>query len=539
MSIPWGELRWYKSVFLSRRYLFYSLLIHSTSRYCQGETPHGLDFETFYGDDWNKSVEKKFRDWSVRVFGGMSNLFRNVCARLIYSVTERATERRSMFLFGDAGARPGASESGSQTTSDASSSKSQTTPEVSSAKSQETPTAASSKDVPTEAQKSASQPSNSREFVPHSPSTSPLSVHVPTPQVTTTSGSLQSRPTPTPVIPASQTLIDPLPFADPPSGEDLLLVATAIGVHQILSQTEIVPPVVQPPPLATLDSLDIQPSQLFVNPSQLIIEPQVVAGSPQSASTAIGVHQLSSQVAAVPLVVQPPPAAASEIIDIRPSEPSISPSQLVVEPQVIVGPLQSAPGRSHTPAEVLVDTQPNPTPAIHSTSSQPPVGVSTASSIPTPKSQYRVRDPAVTPSEKPRRNSINGAPEMITNLIDGEGEMTVDISDYISIEGDDDESHVSSSQRTADECQELPPPPPNSQQVQVAVGSHSTRTLPQLNIDVGDLPTWMVKKGQWMYLASTAGGAAWEALLKVYMSQERRLEFTEMVSNLGRLFPTF
>ena len=75
--------------------------------------------------------------------------------------------------------------------------------------------------------------------------------------------------------------------------------------------------------------------------------------------------------------------------------------------------------------------------------------------------------------------------------------------------------------------------------MQVAVGSHSTRTLPQLNIDMGDLPTWMVKKGQWMYLASTAGGAAWEALLKVYMSQERRLEFTEMVSNLGHLFLTF
>ena len=130
---------------------------------------------------------------------------------------------------------------------------------------------------------------------------------------------------------------------------------------------------------------------------------------------------------------------------------------------------------------------------------------------------------------------------MIVDAINEEEELTVDIRDYISIASDDDESHVSSSQRTADGSQELPRPPPTSQQVQTSVertaenADHSTRTLPQLNIDEDDLPTWMVKKGQWKYLASTAGGAAWQALLEVYISQERRLEFTEIVSNSARL----
>ena len=123
---------------------------------------------------------------------------------------------------------------------------------------------------------------------------------------------------------------------------------------------------------------------------------------------------------------------------------------------------------------------------------------------------------------------------MIVDLIDDE--MTVDIRDYISIASDDDESHVSSSQRTADGLQQLSPPPPDSQQVRPSVGrpaeskDHSTRLLPRLNIDEEDLPMWMIKKGQWAYVASTAGGTAWEGLLKVYMNQERRLEFTEMAS---------
>ena len=98
----------------------------------------------------------------------------------------------------------------------------------------------------------------------------------------------------------------------------------------------------------------------------------------------------------------------------------------------------------------------------------------------------------------------------------------VDLSDYIRLmEESDNETHVSSSQKSVDGCQTpLPPPPPATS---------------QLSVDEGDLPTWMVKKGQWKYIASTAGGPAWEKLLKTYMAQERRLEFTDKASNFTSL----
>ena len=102
-------------------------------------------------------------------------------------------------------------------------------------------------------------------------------------------------------------------------------------------------------------------------------------------------------------------------------------------------------------------------------------------------------------------------------MIGEEQELAIDLSEYIVVVSDDNESHVSSSQRTTDGSQELPYPPPNSQQVRAGVDSveeptnFPTRTLPQLNIDEGDLPSWMLSKGQWKYVASTAGGESWEA----------------------------
>lgn len=98
-------------------------------------------------------------------------------------------------------------------------------------------------------------------------------------------------------------------------------------------------------------------------------------------------------------------------------------------------------------------------------------------------------------------------------------------------------------QKSLDGCEDLLPPlpPPSSQWRNSSRGeevidqsqSVPTRTHAQLGVDEGDLPTWMVKKHQWKYIASTDGGPSWEKLLKVYMEQERRLEFTEMVSNLA------
>ena len=127
------------------------------------------------------------------------------------------------------------------------------------------------------------------------------------------------------------------------------------------------------------------------------------------------------------------------------------------------------------------------------------------------------------------------------NVIDGEEEITVDLREFINL-SDDEASHVSSSQKTADGSQELLSLPPDSEQGVRSMEDEgqsqiaSARNLLQLGVDETDLPTWMVKKGQWRYVASTAGGTAWENLLKIYMIQERRLEFTETVRDLTRIF---
>ena len=508
-----GKLSIQKCVSLVAIFSFTAYSHVFTCRFCQGETLHGLKFEPFYGDEWNAAVQQKFKAWALRIFGGASNLPHDARPHLTSPVTEKGTKQRDMFVLpvddaseSEPQAAPTASSSKSKIPPKASSSKPKTTPKDSSSKpktapkdssskpkkapkdssskSRNTSGAASSKEVAsikaTPSQKSASEPSEPKEPAPQ-PSVSggpsvvppPLPVHPPTPS----SDLPQSTPVPAPVLPMSHISIDSSPITVPPSEEDMYLVATAIGVHQLLSQVATgAQPVVQPSPSS--ENLDIQPSQL-----------------------------------------------------------SISPSELVIEPQVVIAPAQSASEHTHSP---VTPTDLLTTPI----SSKSSVDVSVTSSGPTPKVPYRTRGTAAIPSQKPCRNSIDGAPEMVVDVTDEEEGLTVDIRDYISIASDDDdETHVSSSQKSADGFQELLPPPPDSQQVRASVGrmaenaNHSTRTLPQLNVDKEDLPTWMLKKGQWEYVASTAGGAAWQDLLKVYMNQERRLEFTEMVSTPARLSP--
>ena len=185
------------------------------------------------------------------------------------------------------------------------------------------------------------------------------------------------------------------------------------------------------------------------------------------------------------------------------------------------------------------------------------VAADAAATDSTPNVRYRARESGTTVSEKPsRRGSIDGAPDVMMDLHatskvpphqgsndDDMQEVVVDLSDYITIFSDsDEETHVSSSQKSSDGCQDLLPPLPppssqwrNSSRGEEVVGQSQpvpTSTHAQLDVDEGDLPTWMVKKSQWKYIASTAGGPSWKRLLRVYMEQERRLEFTEMVSSL-------
>lgn len=494
-----------------------------------------MTFETFYGDGWEEHVERKFGEWAIRVFGGRPYPLPQLCTRLIHSVKDEDSERRKSYLLPEAPASsqeptPEASSS-SSTQSDPSQNSS--TPASTSRKSKSRP-AASQKAKSRSTSDQTSKPSP-RLSTPGEPVPQPSTLHASLPAVAPDTQLIgtpaaQNASTPSLIPSASGTTVAALPStADAlpsavdallPAGEldagnpnDMALFATAVGIHQLLSQAAS--QATQAPPV----------------PAPEVVEaptPKVVEVSPITASES-------------PNVVGP------TLLTVNPIQLSINPSH------VTVGLAQSFPESLKAPAETVV-TVPS--------SSIPPqlitVAANATTADPTPNVRYRARKSGTVVPEKPsRRGSIDGAPDVIMDLRatsevpprqdfndDDMQEVVVDLSDYISIASDsDEETHVSSSQKSLDGCQDLLPPlpPPSSQWRNSSRGeevidrpqSVPTRTHAQLGVDEGDLPTWMVKKSQWKYIASTDGGPSWEKLLKVYMEQERRLEFTEMVSSFA------
>ena len=62
------------------------------SRFCQGKTEQGLNFQTFYGKDWINNTEKKFAEWAVWVFGGKSYLSQ-LFASLTHPIKDEGSSR--------------------------------------------------------------------------------------------------------------------------------------------------------------------------------------------------------------------------------------------------------------------------------------------------------------------------------------------------------------------------------------------------------------------------------------------------------------
>ena len=376
--------------------------------------------------------------------------------------------------------------------------------------------------VPSE--KSVSRPVASRKGKPRS--AVPQIPEESSPQPSAPGESASTQTTSAPELPQSIPKSTPTPLAlggaiNPPpsagalgaSDNDMNLLSTVLGVHQLLSQVAAASQAPGVPPVTTSDIPGVVgPSQL-INPSQVAVNPsQLLPASSQTPADAVVMQP-------GPVVTPIPPQLTAKIPD-------------VVEPSQLMNPSQPLPASSQVPAEVVV-TQPGavvtPVPPQSATNIS-----NVAAADPGPKAQYRVRNPATTVSGVPsRRGSIDGAPEMDVDLHENpkipshqdsiNDEAVVDLRDYISVLSDtDDETHVSSSQKSSDGYQDLLPPPPSSQ----------LRRSGPLDVEEDDLPTWMVKRQQWKYIVSTAGGPAWEKLLKVYMQQERRLEFSDRVSDL-------
>ena len=276
--------------------------------------------------------------------------------------------------------------------------------------------------------------------------------------------------------------------------------------------------------------------------------------TPGTACTANNDETLLSQVATAAQIVQDPPILASQILgSIEPTQLVVTPAQLIIgSPRLTTNPPQSVADpplrnaiESSQSRAVSESTQSGPpiTPTPPRSTTNAPL-IAAAQSV----QGYRARDTvSVAPS---RRGSIDGAPEIGLSLpaitralyqgsvVGDTSETIVDLSDFASVYGDtDEESHVSSSQKTSDGCHELSPPPSSQWRRSTSERDADSDRSRSSSVDVetpyvdpADLPSWMTKKRQWKHIATTRGGPAWERLLEVYMEQERRLEFREMVS---------
>lgn len=45
-------------------------LISFGRSFCRGNAESGLKFRAFCGDDWEKTINRRFGEWSIDVFGG-------------------------------------------------------------------------------------------------------------------------------------------------------------------------------------------------------------------------------------------------------------------------------------------------------------------------------------------------------------------------------------------------------------------------------------------------------------------------------------
>ena len=315
------------------------------------------------------------------------------------------------------------------------------------------------------------------------------------------------------------------------------------------------------------------PPQLLVSEKSSNQPPSLQAHSPVTVQST-GTSEVSQGIptsAPIPLVptapIPPVPSAPSQLVDnlsqtatnlsqvaVNSTQPIVGPphhpvnlTQPLAPPQVACEPSRSIPKPPKIPAEATATR-----PASGPTSIPPQLitnAVHVTTTPPTSGARYRARVQETTASStSSRRGSIDGAPAIADFEIpshhdstnDDTPEVIVDLSEYLNITSDIEEgSHVSSSQKSSDGCQDLLSLPPSSQWRHSGSGreeetpSRSQSPPAQNNplLDAEDLPSWMTKKGQWKYVASTAGGPHWKKLLEVYLEQERTLEFRDMVSS--------
>ena len=320
----------------------------------------------------------------------------------------------------------------------------------------------------------------------------------------------------------------------------------AVAAHQTL----ISPAVTAPPPVipSTVlgSSRSVTPNQIIVSPA-VTTPPSLVIPSPVlEPSQAVTLHQVVSS------VINPPPLVSHS--PTLGSSRAVAPHQVVPSPTVeppapsasVVGPPQTV---IHNPQAAAVCHSPNLTGGISSGNSGSTV---------TTTSTYRLRDEAgTTNSTRTRRDSIEGAPDIILSLGRSGYELATPSSrqeplatfakddadtttsttpnsppnELIRMEGETstpatpsgDEFIVPSSQQSLEESLIIP-----TTSETIATSNHflyAPRIIPDYNIDRSDFPSWLLESGRLDYVLFVEAGAIWKKLIATWLRQERRLGF--------------
>ena len=367
-----------------------------------------------------------------------------------------------------------------------------------------------------------------------------------------------------------------------------------------------VPPVVaEPTPTIVEPSQPVAPSQVVVSPvvhestrlavppvpqpSQTVL-PMKTAISPvvRKSASFVAPPVLESSKTLAPeqsmtSVVSPSPVlGSSQMVTINqaPISPIVHKSAPLVNPSDVLGSSQAVAPRQvdisqKSASECQVAGPPHPRPTAANGSSHLPEGIATGDNPGvTTKGAYKVQGKArTTVVSRTRRDSIEGAPEVMLSLRGSGYELIDSLSQREPFTGSPppsttpssatpsstpspDDLIVPSSQQSIEGYLTIPmetetdiptaasvdePIIRLSQQlregslaVSTAVETTGTapgrflfapRVIPTYNIERSDLPSWLLDRGRLDYVLSVEAGAIWEKLIITWLRQERRLSF--------------
>ena len=391
-----------------------------------------------------------------------------------------------------------------------------------------------------------------------------------------TSGTpLSNRPATPPPAPQSQTsdavAIDQTD--DLPSGIDDTVVSEDEAVRApnitspprvskvmqgIPAQASVPPPLVNQPTITgSVIPTPFEPPQ-FVAPQEIFGPPQSVRSvedpspttlhdSPSTASSpALGSSRAitPNQAAESHSLVAPSPLGSSQVVP-----------HIIVTPPTVAEPSCSVLGSS----QVVTPHQSDVTSAEHIVSSNSGATVAMTTSY-----KHRSRG-TKTPSTQIRRDSIDGAPDVMLSLSPSgyqpsqQQEPLVTpmeaVSTTPSASPSPDDLIVPSSQSSLEDCLEIPMEtttnipstpsgdvPTNSSPqrslgeplaISMEPGTNSTsnrfqfapRVIPYYTIDRSDLPSWLLDSGRLDFVLEVEGGDLWKKLIVTWLRQERRVGF--------------